>query len=137
LEQLYFSANTALAAIYTQGEEMVPLYAGDILGAEGVTPKNEAPLSFTGWGRVQSPGISDEFYAGIRYSNDFGETYHYGWLQFIMSPEGSLNGATLVAAAWNDEPFAPITIGAVPEPSALLLAVSGAAAGLFLRRRFS
>ncbi|WAC18309.1 hypothetical protein OVA24_13805 [Luteolibacter sp. SL250] len=78
-------------------------------------------------------GVSyGEFYAGVRFFRD-GEL-HFGWLKFDMPTDGTLNGATLVSAGWESEAYAPSTVGAVPEASALFISAvfGGLAAG---RRR--
>jgi len=78
-----------------------------------------------------------EFYAGVRFTRDNGsggET-HFGWLHFQMPTDGTINGAMLIGGGWENNSYTSVTIGAVPEPSALVFSFAAGAATLLRRRR--
>lgn len=80
----------------------------------------------------------DEAYIGLEFEID-GLT-HYGWLSTEREP-GDHPWATRPAShritgfAYETEPGVPITAGAIPEPSVLLLVLSASAAMLVRRQR--
>jgi len=78
-----------------------------------------------------------EFYAGVRFTRDngFGSETHFGWLHFQMPTDGTINGATLIGGGWENNSYTSVTIGAVPEPSALVFSFAAGAATLLRRRR--
>jgi hypothetical protein len=133
---LYFTTpNGSLTRIIGSGSVVTPLAGGFQLANGALLPNGSM---FESWSELYFPAggnSAGEFYAGVQFSRN-GEL-HYGWLQFDLPTDGTLNGATLVSAAWNDEAYGSVTLGAVPEPSALMLAFAGAAAGLVVRRRFA
>ena len=80
--------------------------------------------------------VGTDKYVGLKWDIG-GGNFNYGWARVDVSAAN--NGtATLFSYAYESTPNAPITAGAIPEPSSLaLLAAGGGAAALKRRRRAS
>lgn len=90
--------------------------------------------STTGWANQTFIGDNGTQYFGVSFNN--AGTTNYGWLQATTSNYGIVSDTpnfTLVAFAYEDT-GTPITVGAIPEPSALALLGLGTL-GLVARRR--
>lgn len=98
----------------------------------GAYPTTNADLHFPFEGLERG-----EFYAGVRFTrnNGSGTETHFGWLHFQMPTDGTINGATLIGGGWENDSYTTISIGAVPEPSALVFSFAAGAATLLRRRR--
>ena len=70
-------------------------------------------------------------YIGIESTGPDG--IHYGWLHIENDNPQWLTGGRVTGYAYESSPGVPITVGSIPEPSCILLAVVGI--GLGLRRR--
>jgi hypothetical protein len=71
-------------------------------------------------------------YVGVQFL--IGGQTHYGWVE-VEVPLLGVNGGFVRSFAYETQPGVPILAGAVPEPSALLLLISGLAVPLCRRWR--
>ena len=75
----------------------------------------------------------NEGYIGFKLTTDSSEGPFYGWMRVVLANDGTTG---LIRDWAYDNSGAPITVGAVPEPSAITL-TAACAAGFAMRRRRS
>jgi hypothetical protein len=123
--QFFSQSNNGVGWLLSSGT-IALLSAGGTVGAGTYTSSDP---NFGGdWKAGVSPG-----YAGLQMTS--GSDVYYGWVS-INYVLGSPNQATVTAFAFENQPNTPITVAAVPEPSALAVVASAIGAVALLARRW-
>ena len=78
------------------------------------------------------PNYSNHYYIGLEITMD--NQPHYGWLS-IHAPDNPDNRALVSGWAYESMPNTPLTAGAIPEPSSVVLFTIGAIGTWTLRKR--
>jgi hypothetical protein len=108
----------------TEGGETIPV--GQFVGSSSNFGSNFGYAGTTSYGGVMAPG--DREYFGLSFQIS-GQT-HYGWVEISED----VSTQTIHRWAYESTPNSSIEVGAIPEPSALLLFGFGSL-GVIARRR--
>lgn len=126
LSPFYGGPTNALAIAIGNGSGARPrnFYFGSVVGSSATFSVNRQESIFRVSGSDFSPDFGPGSYLGFRVTS--GTDVYYGYLEATWS--ASSNQFQLLSGAYQSTPNAPITIGVVPEPSAIALTGIGALA---------
>ncbi len=129
---VYIGTNGLLLPAITGSDQILNLPVGILIGGDGMSFAEDQSGSTTHLGEGIGNFVLDvPGYIGFAMQSEPSAPTQYGWLEIEIHNTGP---GSILAWAYEDTPGTPIQAGAVPEPAATLLTLTGLV-GLMLKKR--